>query len=111
MIVQCIYKNMRTCFLFLPWLASTAIGPITGFVASVTIALWNASAFSHQPRKVLRNAATQTIQEAESGFSKGESEAEENAKKKTEGAVLEGYVWTYNSYDHGANFTKFSADR
>ena len=99
---------MRTYLLFLPWLASTAVGPISGFVATVTIALWHASDFSHKPTK-LRNAKTQTIQEAKSGSSQGESETEEDPKKKTEGAVLEGYVWTYNTYDVG-NFTKFGAD-
>ena len=96
---------MRTYLLFLPWVASTAVGPISGFVATITIALWHASDFSHKPTKI-RHAKTQTIEEAKSGSSQGESETEEDAKKKTEGAVLEGYVWTYNTYDVG-NFTKF----
>ena len=100
---------MRTYLLFLPWLASTAVGPISGFVATVTIALWHASDFSRKPTK-LRNAKTQTIQEAKSGSSQGESETEEDAKAKKKKSVLDDYVWTYNSYDVGANFTKFAPD-
>ena len=86
---------MRTYLLFLPWLASTTIGHISGFLATVTIALWHASDFSHVPSK--RDAETQTVKEAESGSRKGSCEIEKDAKTETEGAVLEGYVW-YNHY-------------
>ena len=101
-------EPMRTYLLFLPWLASTAVGPVSGFVATVTIALWNASDFSGEPTK-RRNAETQTIQEAESSSSQGKSETEEDPKAKKKGKMLEGYVWTYNAYDV-SNFTKFGAD-
>ena len=100
---------MRTYLLFLPWLASTAVGPVSGFVATVTIALWHASDFSRKSIK-RRNAETQTIAEAESSSSEGESETEEDPKAKKKGTMLEGYVWTYNTYDVGSNFTKFGAD-
>ena len=83
---------MRTYVLFLPWVASTTVGTVAGFVATMALALWNASEISPPENKV-HHAQTQTIEQAEGSTRKGPCETQTNTEAKTEGAMLDGY-WT-----------------